>query len=377
MLTLATSEIAGGGPFFTVPPMRVAFINSEHGWRGGEEHLRLLLAGLGDAIEPLVIAQPGSPLAERMRAAGVPVVEIKQGSGLDLGAVGQLRSAIARFATEVVVATTSRAHGLGLLATVGTGRPFIVTRHLDFPLSVWSGWKYQLTDHFIAVSSRVGETLIAGGISPTQITVVRNGIDPSPYVLQRRGQLRAELGIPANATLILSVGALTAQKDHATLFAAFAAIAGTRPDLWLAVLGGGERRDELQQLAATTGHGRVVFGGFRSDLPAVMADGDLLALTSRNEGLPLAVLEAQSAGLPTVATDAGGTRDVLDQTCGRLVPIGDVAAVASALAELADDLTLRARLGAVARARAIAYDHRAMAAGHLAVWQQALSGARP
>ena len=356
--------------------MRVAFINSERGWRGGEEHLRLLLAGLHDEIEPLVIAQPDSPLALRLRAEAVQVVEIPQNSGMDLSAVAHLRSTINRFRADVVVATTSRAHGLGLLATLGSRRPLVVTRHLDFPISGWSGWKYRLTDRFVAVSTRVGEMLSAGGVDQSRISVVRNGIDPSPYVLERQGRLRSALGIPATATLILCIGALTAQKDHATLLTAFGTIAGTRPHVWLGILGVGELLTELQGLAAIHGHGRVVFGGFRNDVPAVLADGDLLALTSRNEGLPLAVLEAQATGLATVATDAGGTRDVLDDECGRLVPVGSTSAVAAALAELVDDPALRARLGAAARRRAVSYDHRTMAAGHLAAWRQARDDVR-
>ena len=348
--------------------MRVAFINSERGWRGGEEHLRLLLAGLPTGIEPLVIAQPGSPLAARLRTSGVTVQEIAQGGGLDAGAVLRLRGALRRWSPNVVVATTSRAHGLALPATLGTGLPLVVTRHLDFPITSWSRWKYRLTERFIAVSRRVGEVLAAGGVAPERITVVRNGIDPAPYALTGTGRLRAELGIPSSATVILSIGALTAQKDHPTLFAAFARLATEHPDLWLAVVGTGDQDAELRALAARIGHGRIVFAGFRDDLPSLLADGDLLALTSRNEGLPLAVLEAQAAGLPTVATDAGGTRDVVAADCGRLVPVGDVSAITAAIAELVEKPKLRQLLGAASRAKALAYDHRTMAAGHAAVW---------
>ena len=100
---------------------------------------------------------------------------------------------------------------------------------------------------------------------------------------------------------------------------------------------------------------RVVFAGWRNDLPNVYAAVDIVALTSRNEGTPVALIEAMAAGRPVVATDVGGVADVVEHgTSGLLVPSGDMRALADALARLAGDASERHRLGQNGRAHALA-----------------------
>ncbi len=350
--------------------MKVALINTESGWRGGEEHARLVIDGLPSGIEVLAIGQPGGRFAERLQRDGRPVVTLAMGSGADLRAAWRLRQLLNCERIDLVSAQTSRAHGLALLATMGTGIPLVVTRHLDFPLGFASRWKYRAANGFIAVSHRVAAAVRAAGVAESRISVVHNGVDLAQYRGGRANTLRQAHGIPADALVVACVGAFTQQKDHATLLTAWAALAPARPHAWLVLLGDGPLRPAIEARIREPSVPRVVLAGFRDDLPAVLPDADVVALTSRNEGLPLAVLEAQAAGLPVVATDAGGTAEILDQTCGRVVAIGDAPAVAGALAALIDDRELRQRLAAAARVRGDQHDHRHMAAAVAQAWQR-------
>jgi glycosyltransferase involved in cell wall biosynthesis len=140
-------------------------------------------------------------------------------------------------------------------------------------------------------------------------------------------------------------------KDLGTLIHAVARL--PRPArLLLLVIGDGSERAGLEALAHETGADAVVrFLGHREDARDLLAGCDLYVNSSISEGISLTILEAMAARLAVVATRAGGTPEILDETCGRLVPLRDPAALGAALATLGADATLRAELGRAARAR--------------------------
>jgi glycosyltransferase involved in cell wall biosynthesis len=119
----------------------------------------------------------------------------------------------------------------------------------------------------------------------------------------------------------------------------------------LVVVGDGERREELQQLAHALGlAGRIHFLGWRHDLEAILGDLDVVICSSRNEGTPVSLIEAMAAGVPVVSTDMGGVGDVVSHgETGWLVPAGDPAALAQGIERLLEDPVLRRRLAAAAR----------------------------
>jgi glycosyltransferase involved in cell wall biosynthesis len=118
------------------------------------------------------------------------------------------------------------------------------------------------------------------------------------------------------------------------------------------IVGDGELRPALERRASELGlDGRVRFLGWRGDLDTVYAASDLFVLTSRNEGTPVALIEAMAAGLASVSTDVGGVRDVVaDAEVGVLVPFGDVDALAAAVLALAEAPARRSGMGRAARA---------------------------
>ena len=150
--------------------------------------------------------------------------------------------------------------------------------------------------------------------------------------------------------LVGVLGRLVPIKDLPTLLAAVAAVPGCH----LAVIGDGESRGDLERRAHAIGlTGRVHFTGWWTDMPAALSDVDVVALTSRNEGVPVALIEAAAAGRPIVASRVGGVPAVVrDGVTGYVTDPGDAGQIASALRRLLDDVDLRRRFGEEGRRHA-------------------------
>lgn len=164
--------------------------------------------------------------------------------------------------------------------------------------------------------------------------------------------VRRELDIPAGAALVVTVARLAPQKGLDTLLDAAAALTALLPSepVWV-VAGDGPLRDHLVARGAELG-APVRLLGRRADVPALFAAADVVVSTAVWEGQPISIQEALQLGAPIVATDAGGTREVTGDGGALLVPVGDVAAIAAAVAGLLTDPDARARLAAGALARA-------------------------
>ena len=289
----------------------------------------------------------------------------------DWGAFWSLVRLIREFRPHIVHTHTAKAGALGRLAAWVCRVPVVVhTYHGHVFDGYFSPAKTRLVvaaerllarraHALVAVTERVRRDVLARGIGREDtVVVVPLGLDLEALVAApgRRGELRRELGIGAGTPLVGIVARLAAVKAHETFLEAARAIAHARPDATFLVVGDGERRAALEALAAGLGLGaRVRFLGWRADLDRLYADLDVVVLTSKNEGSPVALIEAMAAGRPVVSTRAGGVEDVVtDGETGLLVPVGDSAAVARAILTLLDDPARAARLGTAARAAAVA-----------------------
>jgi phosphatidylinositol alpha-1,6-mannosyltransferase len=226
---------------------------------------------------------------------------------------------------------------------------------------------------------------------PLPSVVVPPGVDTErfvPLTAADRAATRARLGLPRDGRLVVSVSRLVPRKGMDVLIRAAALLAPSRPDLVVAVAGGGRDHDRLERLVRTTGApvrllGRVA----HEDLPGVYACGDVFAMLCRNrwggleqEGFGIVFLEAAAAGVPQVAGDSGGAAEaVVDGETGLVVRRpDDAASVAEALARLLDDPAAWDRMSQAGRARAVegfSYDVLAGRLGAaLAAWEAAPRG---
>jgi glycosyltransferase involved in cell wall biosynthesis len=178
------------------------------------------------------------------------------------------------------------------------------------------------------------------------------------------------------ARTFVSVGTFARAKSVGTLVEAFAAVARSRPHLRLLLVGDGGERAACQRRAAALGVGdRVELAGYRTDVPAQLARAEAFVLSSINENLPLAMIEAMGAGLACVGTRVGAVPELLSGGAGLLVPPADADALAAALAALADDPALAPRLGRSAAAAAERFSVARCADAHLALWHALADGA--
>jgi glycosyltransferase involved in cell wall biosynthesis len=191
----------------------------------------------------------------------------------------------------------------------------------------------RLLDRLFAVSDSVRDSLIAERLMPDdKVMTLANGVE-APAWSGGRLRARRDLELPEDAPVILFLGRLVEQKEPAVLLRALSLLRSTRPDALVLLAGEGPLRGELEREAgALELGGRVQFLGNRSDVGRLLAAADVLAMPSRFEGLPLAVLEAMATGLPIVACDAPGTRDaVAHGVNGWLAQVGDAEGVARGL----------------------------------------------
>jgi glycosyltransferase involved in cell wall biosynthesis len=198
------------------------------------------------------------------------------------------------------------------------------------------------TDVLVAVSEEVRDDLVGLGVAPLeQFEVVRLGLDLSAFAgdtdrAARRAAVRTQWGVGDGERVVTLVARLVPIK-RVDRFLETAALLRDRPGTRFVIVGDGELREELQASEPARALGdRVVWAGFRRDVPDVCFASDVVVLTSDNEGTPVSLIEAQAAGVPVVSTSVGGVRTVvLDGETGLLAD--DPADLAAAIASLLDD----------------------------------------
>jgi L-malate glycosyltransferase len=312
---------------------------------GAEVHLARLASSL-DRYEPILVLHELELreallglLPRNMKIIVTPRPESKTG----LIALWHLFRVLARFRRnrpDVLLhchlPTPENGHFAAVLGRV-VGLPVLCTEHIRMTprvprVSLRRRLMHRVIDQEIAVSSAVADSLIKDhGQDPSRITVIPNGVDPARYSSpesnlslwsSRRASVRNRLGIPADASVVGSVGRLEYQKNYSLLLDAVARVQSTR-DVYLVIAGEGTERPLLQDLAKGLHMSdRVRLPGHVDNVPELYAAFDLFVLSSRFEGLPLVLLEAMASGLPCLSTAADGVKEVItDGVNGILTPL--------------------------------------------------------
>ena len=217
-----------------------------------------------------------------------------------------------------------------------------------------------LVDRVTIISRLAADRYVRIGAVPARLLqVVPNAVDTDRFrpLPESRGAIRKELGL-GDEFVWLAVGRFQKAKDHATMVAAFARQATSRPTSRLLLVGKGSLQGEVEgQVRAGGIESRVRFLGVRRDVPELMSAADGYLLSSAWEGMPVVLLEAAAVGLPIVATRVGGVAEVVeDGTTGFLVPAGNATALAGAM-ERIEALGPEDRVAMGARGRALVEQH--------------------
>ncbi len=290
----------------------------------------------------------------------------------DTRALAELRSIARRFRPDIVHTHTAKAGFLGRSAALLALRPRPVLVHTfhghvlegyfgPAKTGMYKGLERTLarrTDRLIGVSRQTVEDLVRLGVAPREkFTVVPLGLELDPFA--KLGPvsdpaLKAEFGLPRDRVRLAFVGRIVPIKRVDLLLRAFARAHAEGAQAHLAIVGDGERRREFERLAGDLGiASSVSFLGYRRDLPRIAAAADVAVLSSDNEGTPVWLIESAAAARPAVATNVGGTSEVVTPETGILVPSGDEMALAGAIGQLARDADLRRAMGERARAHVL------------------------
>lgn len=236
----------------------------------------------------------------------------------------------------------------------------------------------QSVSGLVAVSDRVRVAMLENiGSIDEKIVVIPNGVDTDRYGGHRdRAAERERLGLPSDAVVMVMVATFKLQKGHVHLIDAATEVVTDHPELRILLIGDGELSAEMEQLADSKNLGGLVrFLGSRRDVPDILAVSDCFVLPSLWEGLPMALLEAMASGLPSVATDVSGTRQVvIPDVTGYLVPPGDSAALRDAMLRVLVDPVRAQHMGRAARRRVEEqFSARKQAAEHVRRFESDLS----
>lgn len=335
---------------------------------GAEKQLALLVRGLDRArFRPLVACTTrGGALLEEIQGSGVPVRIFGKKRRVDVLLVLRLAGWMRRERPALVHTWMFTANTWGRLAALVARAPALVAS--ERCVDVWKGPLHRGLDRLLAAPTRrilANSEAVARFLSEREripagrIRVIPNGLDPrdaerlQPRSPEAVAALRRPMDIPPGAVVVGDVSRIDAKNDLLAWAAVIQRLASRHPAL-VAVLAGdaildAERvyarrlREEIRRLGL---EGRVRLLGWRRDLENVLPVFDLFLHTSATEGCPNSILEAMAAGIPVVATAAGGTPEVVaDGETGYVAPVGDVAALAERASTLLADPGLRLRMG--------------------------------
>jgi glycosyltransferase involved in cell wall biosynthesis len=315
-----------------------------------------VLTKMGHRVAILTV--PGGGLGAKARDAGLRVVETPMGHALSPAAILRFIRFFKRERFEVVNTHSSVDSWLGSLAAKAVGVPVLVrTRHLSVPLNTHAlNFVYKMPDGFVTTAETIRRRMIeVNGMPPERVVSIPTGVDLSQFDPATDPEpVRREFGLLPENRVIGMVAVLRSWKRHEIFLEASARLAADRPELRFLIVGDGPRRPEVTAKIRELGlENRAIMTGHRSDVPAVMAACDILALTSKSsEGVPQSVLQAQAMGKPVVGTQAGGIPEVIEHgVTGLLCPVNDPEALAAAMARLLDEPGLAEAIGRNARRR--------------------------
>jgi glycosyltransferase involved in cell wall biosynthesis len=354
------------------PPVRLLELRNTYKWGGGPDKTILLSAEKHDPARVEVVVayirdanDQEFSIGDKARARGLTFYEIEERGKLDLRVVGALQQIVLRHDINVIHSHDYKSDLFAYLLRrkLRNRRPAVICTLHGWALLGVRGYAYWLLDlflmrrfdHVIAVSQATKEEIVGAGVPAELISVIHNAIDTEVWSQSRvTTTTRDALGLGRAFPVIGYVGRLSPEKDLESWMRAAAIVTRQYPRTQLILVG--EGRDDgllnqLRNLAAALGIAKNVhFLGYREDLPAIYRNFDLFFLSSRREGICNSLLEAMAMEVPIVATEVGGTKELMvNGKTGYMLREGDVEAMAQALMTLIRDKDLRENMGRTAR----------------------------
>jgi len=312
-------------------------------------------------------------------------VGILKNTRLLLGGLARLWKLLRSEKPQVVEAFTHDSNMLALPLAWMAGVPVRIATHHGVIVTL-PNWRRRihtwminigLAYRIVAVSDLTRQKSLEEGIRADKIQVIVNGIEPISLDGYNKSSIRREIGFAENDLVLISIGRLVYPKAHENLIFAIPDVLKQNEHVRVGILGDGELRDSFEKLIDSLGlRNKVRLFGTQENVPMYLAAADIFVLPSRSEGLPLALLEAMSAGLPVIATRLEGFDKVVEEGVhGLLVPVEDSQALAKAILQLSPDSDQCRKMGEAARKHILEnYSIDQMCQQYLRMMEQGLGG---
>ncbi len=346
--------------------IRILHVITQLDTGGAERQLLALCRSLpADRFAQQVVSlRAGGGLAAEFAASGCPVTELDRAAqGGPLGQLIALAALLRRERPDILQTWLLKANHVGRLAALLAGQHPVVASFRDMGFQAGPG--DTLLDRLLAggsslilhnsASGRAACLARTGEAGGSRHLLLPNGVDTERFRpdAQARRRLREELGLGAADSVVVMVARLHPVKDPGLFLAVGRAVRQSLPSCRFWLVGAGPLAASLQaELAARPDPG-LWLAGERQDIPALLAAADLALLTSRSEGLSNTVLEAMAAGLPVLAPDVGGNRELIrDGETGFLLKTRDPVEIAALVVQVLRNKPLASNLGGQGRRRA-------------------------
>lgn len=345
--------------------LKVLHLISSTGFFGAENvvvTLALEQARLGLDARVGVFRNSSNPYTEVAEAAereGVKSVVFDCSGKFDAGAVMRIRAYIKEEGIGLVHSHGYKSNFYALLAAKLAGVKAAATCH-NWTKTSGKMIGYMFLDRFLlrrfdivsAVSEQLRSEVLKSGVPAGKVKYIPNGIDTVKFApTGARGKVRSGLGIQEDAAVIGSLGRMSVEKGYGELIEALPSILEEVPGAVLLLAGEGPDRPQFEAAAAAAGvSGKVIFAGMSKDASGLLEAMDVFILPSRNEGMPLALLEAMAAGKPVIATGIGAIPAVITSGSNGILIAGQHPGdIAGAVKSLLKDRGAAARMAAAGR----------------------------
>jgi L-malate glycosyltransferase len=349
----------------------ILHVSTAESWRGGEQQLANLVEANKGRCQNIILCAKSSAMENYCRLHNIQYYCFKKKWLGRYRAAAKLSGLCSKLNISIVHCHDSHAHSMAITAAsfLGNKRPVVVHRRVDFPIGsgILSRFKYNhpAIVAYICVSDAIRK-ILAPSLKRSELAVtIYSSIDLAHFkhAADSSINLKQELKLPPGTKLIGNTAALAPHKAYSTFVKTAALLTQKHPDWYFVIIGEGAERVHIENEIVSNRLEKTIFmTGFREDVPQLLGSLDAFLMTSKTEGLGTSILGAFVAGVPVVATKAGGIPELVeDEVSGLLADIGNAQGLANQLERVLTDHALKTRIVDNAAKKVKQFDSHTMA----------------
>lgn len=324
--------------------LKVLYLLNHAGKGGSEKYVeRLVEEYHNNRAKCFLVYNEDGPLVNKMQEKGVKTYRLEMRDPFDLKAAKELSNLCKSLDIDVIHTQFLRENYISILSKIYNPKIRVVyTNHVilynNRVQKIFNKIMTPFDKGIIAVSNKSKEVMIDNGVSKNRINVIYNGIDMESRDQESYSTIREEFDISKDDYILLNISRFSPEKGPDFFIKSISRLEEiSSKGFKCLMVGDGPLLEETKKLSKELNlNDKVIFTGFRKDIPNILNGSDIFINSSSNENLSFAILEAISKGLPVVATDVGGTKDIVNESnnCGILVKYGDEEEMAGAVEEI-------------------------------------------